>query len=331
MGLFGSKIAKEEKMYQKVLKNTLNKPNTKNVNEMKGVLASYTDGWQGYWICGVYHDQGFDGGSRDEKKALEYFGKAEDAVRGTKHEVWLREFLKWYRKDAGNLDKPVSEELERARRLGIAMCYCSLLGDDFLTAPYEKYGGDVYVMSCGILDKCSVDYDEIDAFRQFLGVCTIDRNSQIKDTNKFLNKTEKAADVYSKCVRDVIDGREARWDKYFDMYAYLWAVNCIHGGNLLTAEVAAVSNERETEMGVNHLINITYGGCQPALHELVRLANGSQSNFNMMQDVYESRSGRRKGSECRDFEQFLIENLKKCIEKGDAEANRLYQMYYEGR
>lgn len=330
MGLFGPKIQKEEKMYQKVLKNTLSKPNTKNVNEMKGVLTSYPAGWQGYWICGIYHDQGFDGSERDGKKAQEYFEKAEAAVKGKEHEVWLREFMTWYRRDAGNLDKPISEELERARRLGIAMCYSNLLGDNYLTAPYEKYCGDGYVMSWGILSKCNVDSGEIEAFCDFLGVNTFDRNGQIKDTNKYLEKSEKAANVFSKCIHNVIDGREPRWDKYFDMYTYLLSINCIHGGNLLTAEVAAVSNETETFMGVNNLINSTYGGCQPAIHELVRLANASQNNFNMMQDVYESRSGRRNGKEWRDFKGFLIDNLKKCIEKNDAEAKRLYQMYYEG-
>lgn len=331
MGLFGPKVPKEEKMYQKVLKNTLSKPNTKNINEMKGVLASYPNGWQGYWICGVYHDQGFDGSKRDEKKAQEYFEKAEAAVKGTQNEVWIREFFTWYHRDAGNLDKPISDELERVRRLGIAMCYCFLLGDNFLTAPYQTYGGDDYVMSWGILDGCKVDFDEIGAFRDFLGVSTIDRNSQIKDTNKYLEKSEKAANVFSKCVRDVCEGRNARWDKYFDMYTYFWGINCIHGGNLLTAEVAALSNKSEIVMGIDNLINIVYGGCQPAIHELVRLVNGSQQNFAMVQEVYERRNGRRSGTEWRNLETFLLENLKKCIEKNDMEAKRLYQMYYAGR
>lgn len=180
------------------------------------------------------------------------------------------------------------------------------------------------------MEKCDVESDEMEAFRDFLGVNTVDRNGQIKDTNKYLEKSEKAASIFSKCVRDVIDGRGPRWDKYFDMYTYLLSINCIHGGNLLTAEVAAISNESETFMGVNNLINVTYGGCQPAIHELVRLANASQNNFKMMQDVYESRSGRRNGKELRDFKGFLIDNLKKCIEKNDTEAKRLYQLYYEG-
>ena len=94
MGLFGPKISKDEKMYQKALKDALHKPNTKNINELKSVLESNPDSWQGFWICAVYHDQGFDKTARDEAKAQEYFKKAEDAARGTEHEVWMQEFLK---------------------------------------------------------------------------------------------------------------------------------------------------------------------------------------------------------------------------------------------
>ena len=328
MGLFGPKIAKEEKMYQKVLKNALNKPNRKNIEEMEQVLSVYPTGWQGYWICGVYYDQGFHGDARNEKKAQECFEKAMEAAAGTEQEIWMREFLTWYRKDAGNLERPISENLERGRRLGIAMCYCSLLGENYLTGSYEKYGADNYTMY-KILGHTDMDFDEKYAFTEFMTVPTFDRNEQVKSTNSYFKKARESGTQFSKCIKAVINGQEPCWDKYYDMYNYFIAVNCIHGGKLLTAEAADQSDYlNETEMGLNKLISAVYGGCQPAIHELVRLAYGSEENYEVVKQVYECNG---RGKEWRSFHDFLVEHLEKCIKKNDTEAKHLYQMFFIGQ
>ena len=327
MGLFGPKIAKEEKMYQKALKDALHKPNTKNINALKSAMESYPNSWQGYWICAVYHDQGFDKTARDEAKAQEYFKKAEALAKGTDHEVWMQEFLTWYRRDAGHLEKPMTEASERTRRLGIALCYCSLLGDLFLTAPYEKYCGDGYAMNWGIIDRANGEYEDRAPFRDFIGVSDIDRNSQIKDTNGFFDKSNKSVDAYVKCVEAIRNGKEPNWEKYNDMYDYLIAVNCIHGGKLLTEEVAQNSGYlSETEMGINRLILCSSDGSQPAIHEITRLAKASQNNFEVVERAF---LGMKINTIWGgDLDRFLMEKLERCMEKNDAEAANLYQMYY---
>ncbi len=325
MGLFGPKLPKEEKNYQKALKDVLHKPNTKNVNEMKSALKSYPNGWQGYWICAVFHDQGFDKSVRDEAKAQEYFQKAENAARGTNHEVWMQEFLKWYLRDAGHLKKTMTEEEERFRRLGVALCYCYLLGDKFLVDPYEKYGGDGYVMS-RILSQANVDYDEIRSFADFVTVPTFDRNEQVKATNKYFEQSTKTENAYAKITNLIKEGKEPNWDKYHDMYDYFIAVNCIHGGDLLTGEVAENSYVSEIDMGISRFIYLSVEGCQPAIHELVRLAKGSQANFEVVERCFSNKKLSSLWGGNLDY--FLAEKLKECIEKKDVEAKNLYQLYY---
>ena len=327
MGLFGPKIPKEEKAFQKALKTALNKPNTQNIQQMKKVLMYYPKGWQGFWICAVYHDQGFDGVARDEAKAQEYFRKAEDAARGTDHEVWMREFLTWYRRPAGSLTKPMTAEVERARRLGIAMCYCSLLGGVFLQAPYEKYGDDNYLMSWKILMATGIDYDERRPIQEFLGVSTVDRNEQIKDTNKYFECANKSWDGFIKCGQQLREGKDPNWDKFFDLYDYFIGINCIHGGNLLTEEVAEKSDYlNETNMGIMRLVYGCVCGCQPAIHELTRLANGSRENHELIGRIFAGRTISKSWD--GEIDRLLTEKLERCIAQNDAEAKQLYQMYY---
>ena len=323
MGLFGPKIPKEEKRYQKALKEVLNKPNTKNIMEMKEAVAGYPAGWQGYWICALYHDQGFDKSPVDEVKANEYFQKAENAAKGTEDEVWMRDFMTWYRRPAGNTKKPLTDKQKRMRRMGVAMCYCYLCGDKYLTKPYEKYGADGYVMS-RILDMADVDYDDRYPFSHFVTVATFDHNEQTKHTNRYLTKANDAFDQLGWCLKRSNSGQDPKWDKYQDMYNYFLGINAIHGGDLLTGEVAAVSNMSEVTLGIGHLGYAAIGGCQPAIHELVRLAKSSEGNYRVAEDVFKCNLKINQP-----LDAFLLEHLEECIRREqDEEAVYLAQKYY---
>jgi len=207
------------------------------------------------------------------------------------------------------------------------MCYCSLLGNVFLTAPYEKYGEDWYVMCQGILTRLNADYYEIKPFDDFMSVTDFDRNSQIKDTSKFVEHSNKYMEGYAKCMNAIRDGKEPDWEKYIDMYDYLLGVNCIHGGKLLTEELAENSGFfSEAEMGVFNFLSGAIQGCQPSIHEVTRLAKASQDNFEVVERIFQNRKISVVWGE--DLDRFLKEQLEKCIAKNDAEANHLYQMYY---
>jgi len=328
MGLFGPKIPKEEKKFADAFKKAMKKADGKNIAELKDALGGYPSGWQGYWLCGVYHDFGMCGSAREAATAQKYFQKALDTATGD-DKKWMTEFLNWYGKDAGNTDKPISPELNQARRFGIAMCYCHLLGEKFLCSVYEKYGGDGYAIN-GILWNLGVDWNEMEAFHDFMTVPTFDRNEQIKATNKFVANCDKAADKFSKCVKQKLAGNEPDWDEYFDMYDYLFAVNCLHGGEIMTGEYAEKNGHTEVNLGLQHLIYAIYGGCAPAIHEFARLANASQANYEMMERFYELRRQRESSKEWRSFDKFIVENLEECIAQNDAEAKRIYDAYYAG-
>ncbi len=334
MGLFGPKISKEEKAFNNALKKAVNKPNTGNIEALKAATKAYPAGWQGHWLTALYYDQGFDNKPVDEVKAQEYFLKAESAVKGSPYEDWLAEFLLWYRRDAGNLYKGLTDRLNRMRRMGVAMVRTLQENRNPISGVYEKYGSDGYAMS-NILqfvdlmdDEYSMaDAGEINAFCECMTVATFDSDTRYKDTSNYLAKITKSVEAYGDCVRAQSSDQQPRWDKVHDMYDYLMGIACLEGGGLFTTAYAAEVGDSEAELGITHLFRAADQGCQPAIHELVRLANASQSNFDLIERLYHTTHRFSNDP----FELFLMDCIKKCVEHKDEEAMLLFRMYYAER
>lgn len=326
MGLFGPKISKEEKNLQAAYKKAFRKPTIANIQALKSAVSTCPNQWQCYWLCAIHHDFGCDNTPVDEGKAQEYFLQAEHAVQGTEHENWFNTFMLWYRRDAGNLLKSLDETQNKLRRLGVALCHCMTIDDGALTRWIEKYGADGYNLISLMEFISSCDAERM-PFYHFTTVATFDHNEQRKHTKNFYDNVCDSASAFSACIKEKTSGKAPHWENVQDMFYYLLGVNCIDGGDLLTGELADELSQSETALGIESYIHAAEMGCQSAVHDLVRLANASQNNFDLMERIYRSTIHLSDSP----FELFLLEQIEKCVRKKDEEAMRLFQMYYAAR
>lgn len=323
MGLFGPRIPKEQKEFKNAFKKAMNKPNEKAITALEAATAAYPAGWQGHWLIALYHDQGFGRAAVNEAKAQEHFLQAETAAKGTDGEAWLRTFMTWYRRDAGNLHKPLTDKQKKFRRMGVAMCRTYQHNNNVLTGIIGEYEDDGFNMSTVLSYAGELD-DEQYPFRDFLTVPTFDHDEQYKDSCKYLEKAKKSSTIFVNCLRAKRNDKNPRWDDFCDMYDYLYAYNCIEGGKLLTNEAAIINNTSEAVLGIKHYMFAADMGNQAAIHELIRLANASESNFNLMEQVHYNIHSYSKD----DLNCYLLERMLECVKINDEEAGRLFELYY---
>lgn len=331
MGLFGPKKSAEEKNFIKALKDAPSMKG-KHMPELLAATEAYPCGWQGYWFLGLYHDFAHGKSEQpDPVKAQEYFLKAEAAARGTQDEAWLNNFMAWYRRPAGNLLKPLSDSAKKIRSLAVALLNCYQHKVPVIMAPADAKD-DPFGR---ILSNCSsfedlYEYEAISDY--FTGIDNLwmckERDDFIKEINPIIKKYNKANDAYDDCKKALEKGKTPNWDKLKDMYAYMLGFNCLNDGPFITGELASSWNmPSEAALGIRFYLFASRSGNQPAIHELVRLANASKGNYDLMSSVFRAWNPYYKG----DLELYLLEKLLKCLEQDDDEARRLVDLYYADR
>lgn len=326
MGLFGPKLPPAEKEYVNALKKA-SSLSVKSNDAMLAAVEKYPTGWQGYWYIALFYDFAPQkGGVMDTKKAQEYFMKAIAAAKGTNGEGWLHNFLLWYNRPAGNVYRDISERYNKVRRLAVALMYNYTHGQSIVAAPYK---GDDHSEFSSLLTNCH-GYDELvsnyeyDAFADYFRAYNdidwkVSHEDRIKTYNKMDRAVAEAMNYYKKCVDREEKGKEVRWDKFKDTYILVWGYCFLHDSPFITEE--AHLDCSQPAFGIKILHYVAKRGNQTAIHELVRLANTSEENHQLMERTL------RMDSEYLDAA--LIELLKISIEeRGDDEAIRLAELYY---
>lgn len=326
MGLFGPKLPPEEKEYVKALKKA-SSLSVKSNDAMLAAVEKYPTGWQGYWYIALFYDFAPQkGGVMNSQKAQEYFMKAEAAAKGTNGEEWLQNFLLWYNRPAGNVCRDISERYNKVRRLAVALLYNYTHGQSIVAAPYN---GDDHSEFSSLLSNCH-GYDELvsnyenDAFQDYFRAYNdidwkVSHEDRVKSYNKMDRATTEAIDCYKKCVEREEKGKEARWDKFKDTYILVWGYCFLHNSPFITEEARLDCSE--AAFGIKLLYSAAKRGNQTAIHELVRIANTSEENHQLMERTL------RMDNET--LVVTLIRMLQVCIEKrSDDEAIRLTQLYY---
>lgn len=147
----------------------------------------------------------------------------------------------------------------------------------------------------------------------------------VKDVNAIVKKYNKANDAYDKCQERLGKGKEADWDKIHDMHGYILGFNCLNDGPYITGELAANWNmSSEAALGIRFYLFAARLGNQAAIHELVRLAKASDSNYSLMSGVFNVWNPHY----AYDLETWLLEKLLKCVQADDSEASHLVDLYY---
>lgn len=331
MGLFGPKKSAEEKAFVKALKSA---PHMKG-KEMPELLAATEayGAWQGYWFLALYHD--FAHGKNettDPAKAQEFFLKAENAAVGTPGEAWIKNFMSWYRRPAGNLHRNISERTQRIRSLGVALLNCYQYQNPIVMGIAEKKDdADAFgsiIVSCGSWEE----HEEYEPFSDYFniiselsGLIKKDHEDMVKDINAMVKKYNKANDAFDDCMKAIGKGKEPKWDKVLDWHSYILGFNCLNDGPYITGELASSwEMSSEAALGIRFYLFSARLGNQAAIHELVRLSKASESNYNLMSGVFNRWNPGYQG----DLELWLLEKILKCVQQDDSEAMHLVELYY---
>ena len=333
MGLFGPKIPAEEKAFVKALKSApISK--AKEVPELLAATEAYPSGWQGYWFLGLYYDFANDKGAQpDHAKAQEYFLKAEAAAASNPDAAnWLRSFMSWYRRPAGNLRRELSDRAQRVRSLGVALLNCYQYQNPIVSGITGSK--DDAATFRGVIVS-SATWEETDEYEPFMnyfdkitemnGLIKKDHEEMVKDINAIVKKYNKANDTYDSCIKAISKGKEPAWNKLQDWHSFILGFNCLNDGPYITGELAASwKMSSEAALGIRCYLFSAHHGNQAAIHELVRLAKASESNYSLMSGVFRVWNPSYQG----DLELWLLEQLLKCAQKDDSEAMRLVELYY---
>ncbi len=332
MGLFGPKKSAEEKAFIKALKSAPSMKD-KNIPELLSATEAYPAGWQGYWFLGLYHDFAHGKNANpDPVKAQEYFLKAEKAAVGTPGEAWIKNFLSWYRRPAGNLNRPLSDRAKKVRTLAVALINCYQFKAPVIMAPAgDKDDASTF---SSVLANCG-SWEEVDEYTPFTdyfsniyystGMIKKDHEDLVKDINAVVKKYNKANDAYDDCYKAISKGKEPKWDKVQDMHSYILGFNCLNDGPYITGELASNWNvSSEAALGIRFYLFAARLGNQAAIHELVRLSKASESNYNLMSGVFNKWYPSYQG----DLELWLLEQILKCVKADDSEAMHLVDLYY---
>lgn len=329
MGLFGPKLPAEEKNYVKALKKASNLTPKTNA-ALEDAMKNYPNGWQGYWYVGLFYDLApYKDGISDPDKAQEYFLKAESAAKGTYGEQWLHNFLMWYRRPADNLYKKLPERYNKARRLGVALMNCYKYNEPVISAPCGSSDdcSAFFSIMCSFTARQNDDYlyNEHEAFKDYFlafpgkFASYNEREELIKVINKLDKNIVKESKAFDKCLNKKEKGQEANWNDVNDFYSFVQGFSAIYDGPYITDQKAANNNyASEAHFGILYIHLAAYHGCQPAIHELVRLANASDSNRRVINEVLKKDN----------LDLYLLRLLEKCIKNGDEEAIHLFDMYY---
>ncbi len=328
MGLFGPKLPPEEKEFVKALKKASDLT-VKSNDAMLAATEKYPSGWQGYWYIALFYDFAPQkGGIMNPQKAQEYFMKAEAAAKGTKGEKWLQNFLLWYNRPAGNVNREISERFLKVRRLGVALLNNYTYGQSIVSEPCQNDDHSAFsalLCSCHGYGELVSNY-EYEAFSDyFYAYYDIDWKSSHEDRIKTYNKMQRAVNdevaCYEKCVTREKQGKEAPWDKLKDTYRLVWAYCFLHDSPYITEEANLGCSE--AAFGIELLYRAAIHGNQTAVHELVRFANANEENRRFMEQALKM--------DDNNLTDTLFALLKKCVEKrNDEEAVRLIQKYYLG-
>ena len=312
MGLFGlfSKESKEEKAFWKSYKAAYSSKKEKNLRELENALKAYPSGWQGYLLSGLYYDFGLGKIAVDENKAKEYQFKTESAVKGTEYEGWVNNFYDWYHQDAYDRCRKLNPLTHKVRKLGIAAMHTYEHGKAVLCPKGDdsEFWSAIF-MSLG-------DNLEYEAFYEFFFAWTSfdweELNSKVNNTSKMIDRANKAMQLAHKNKLDNLH--------YSDMHVYMMGY-CALNPSPYTMDIAAEkSNETTAHYGITRLLSAVNMGCTPAVHELIRLAHSSESNYD-----YVNRMCLEFAEE--EFEILELEWVNDCLKAGDMEADRLYQLY----
>lgn len=333
MGLFGPKKSAEEKAFIKAMKDAPNMK-AKNMPALLAATEAYPAGWQGYWFLGLYYDFAHGKGVEpDHAKAQEYFLKAEAAAASnTVAADWLRNFMSWYRRPAGNLHRSFSDRAQRIRSLGVALLNCYQYQNPIVMGVAERkddagaFGAIItYSSTWEEVDEYGPFNDYFDKISELSGLIKKDHEDMVKDINSVIKKYNKANDAYDSCMKAISKGKEPNWDKLQDWHSFILGFNCLNDGPYITGELAANWNmSSEAALGIRFYLFAARLGNQAAIHELVRLAKASESNYNLMSGVFNAWYPGYHG----DLELWLLERILECIKKEDTEAMHLVELYY---
>lgn len=315
-GMFGSKEAKEEKAFWKAYKTAYSSQKESNLKELLNALTAYPAGWQGYWLAGMYYDMGLGKVAVDENKAKEYQFKAENAAKGTEYEGWVNSFYDWYQQDAIDRCRNLDEITLKIRRLAVAAIHTYEYNKNVLSQNDDA--NFWYKIFFGFDSKY---INETIIFSELFSAW---ESSGYEELNQKVKKTSKLIDRANKSIRLA---REEKVTKsgYSDMAVYLLGYCALNESPYVMDLAAEKSGQNKVVYGVEKLLSAVNMGSAPAVHDLIRMAYASESNYKSIESI------------CQNFfeddvmtlELLILRWINDCQAAGDREVDRLYELYIE--
>ena len=311
--LFGNKVAKEEKAYNKALKAAIGSHKEKNLTELLSALNGWPR-WQGYWLAGLYYDLGLGKVPVDENKVKEYQLKAENAAKGTPDEDWVDSFYYWYEQNAGNTIRKLDSISLKYRKLGVAALNVYEHGKSYIIPdePDDAYTWGKLFPLFGNDEGVNFRY----LFDDWAGYEYRDRNETIKRMNEFTGRAKREGREHY--LRDIkVNASRPEKLSYNDMSVYLLGTAFMIGGPYPLDELAEGIGKAEAYIGTEQLLWAAGMGNIPAIYDLIRYANNNDGkNRDYIAEICQEVLGESLTIQEIDW-------LVPLVEAGDPEAIRL--------
>lgn len=315
--LFGSKVAKEEKVFNNALKTAIGSHKEKNLTELLSALNGCPR-WQGYWLAGLYYDLGLGKVPVNENKAKEYQLMAENAAKGTPDEEWVDTFYYWYEQNAGNTIRKLDSISLKYRRLGVAALNLYEHGKSYIINDEsdDAYTWEKIFPLFGNEEGMNFKY----FFEDWAGYEYRDRNDTIKRMNEFTKRAKKdGRELYLKDIK--VNASRPEKLSYNDMVVYLLGTTFMIGGPYLLDEVAEGMGRVETHIGIEQLLWAAGMGNVPAIYDLLRYANDdNRKHHDYIAEICQEVLGESLTIKEIDW-------LVPLVDAGDPEAIRLNNKY----
>ncbi|MCD8366648.1 MAG: hypothetical protein LUC48_01275 [Clostridiales bacterium] len=328
MGLFSKKPNAPGDAFWDAYQKAAKKEKPEFFAALEEALQNYPQGWQGYFLLGLYYDCGcrlpFD-----PQKAEDCYKRARAGASGdAEGRKWLDNFFQWYDKPAFMLKTKLSEQTLRMRKIGFAAFNTFEHHQKLLTARIKnEYDSEIFFRlfnSC-LSNATKVEgwsYGEYACNAEVLGEFFLDVNlAEIPDdldmdnVNKglehMLKREKKESKRFGKALDDAYDALAAGHPKDDDNYvppevtgfpAYFLAMD--NYGTGIYARLGKI--EQNLKVCAGRLSYAATLGSAFAIDEYARLALESPTNWNAMNQEADGK-----------LKEKLTKSLKECAEAGD--------------
>ncbi|MCC8099848.1 MAG: hypothetical protein LIO78_07290 [Clostridiales bacterium] len=335
MGLFSKKPKSPGDAFWDTYQKAVKKEKPEFFDALEEALQNYPQGWQGYFLLGLYYDCGcrlpFD-----PQKAEDYYKRARAAASGdAEGRKWLDNFFYWYDKPAFMVNTKLGEQTLRMRKIGFAAFNSFGHHQKVLTARIKnQYDSELF---SNLFSSCLSNATKVEGWSHgeyacnaevlqefFLDVhlAEIPDDINMDDVNKglehMLKREKKEKKVFDKSLDDAFKAMEALHPLDDDervppevtgIPSYFLAMD--NYGTGIYAGLGKIN--KNVEMCAYRLSYAAMFGSAFATDEFARLALESPSNWNVMN---QEEKGKLKEN--------LAKRLKECAEKGDELAKAYY-------